>query len=147
MTIAPIVQPTTVSGWIEAGIVAVGESGELTFEIGLDWCLPGEVQVGFPVIARLVECVREAHWAGHCARRFVGRVAPTVRSIEMRFERPIVVGTTIHGSAGIVRVHAHSFDLQVELKDGAVTCASAQLRCVLLDPERRLVEAGPLGTS
>jgi acyl-CoA thioesterase FadM len=130
--------PVTLDDLEREGL-ARAEDDRVAFKVMQDWAAPGEQRIGYAGILRLVECVREFHWARDvlpaAGRRQIDSVA---RSLTADFLTPVAVGDHLVGRYRITWCRRRSYGLEVLLAttDG-VDLVLVSLASVFYDPVGR----------
>jgi len=118
----------------------------VVFAIDRGWTAPGEQRIGYPGILRLVECVRELHWARDVVPPAAGRPIDSItRSLTADFLAPLEGGDELTGRYRIEWCRERSYALEVLLSSttSAVDLVRASLVSVFYDPVGRTSTSPP----
>ncbi len=95
------------------------EADQVVFAISGAWAAPGERRIGYVGIMRLVECVRELHWARDVVTAAEGAPVDCItRSLTADFLAPVVIGTRVIGRYRVQLCSRRSYGLEVTLSSG-----------------------------
>jgi acyl-CoA thioesterase FadM len=94
--------------------------------------MPGEGRIGHPGLVRLVECVRELHWARDVLSA-AANVDSVTRSSRFEYLGPVVPGTQVTGRYRVTGCGSRSYRLEVVLSAGAADLVRAELVNVFYD--------------
>lgn len=108
------------------------------------WIIEGEDRLSYVSLMRLVEWCREFHWARDI-RPVCPRVDSVVRSMDVKFHRPVLAGSLVDVTYSVASVRSRLYSLVfcIHLHEPDTLLAEVKMACCFYDPIARCSLPGP----
>ncbi len=100
-----------------------------------DWTVPGEQQLSWTSLVRLIECCRELQWQRDVASG--GAIESTTRAFEAAFAAPILAGAEVEIRYEVETIGQQSYGLRFRIECEGAVSVTARMVLVFLDPSRQ----------